>query len=87
MPVMTKLGFPLSRVMLDPASAYEIQDNWHTTGLRGTGSNDYSPSDLLFRRSIASAFWSRRGVIALCGGAATISFPRSRVFLLARPAR
>lgn len=53
---MTKLGFPLSRVMLAPASAYEIQDNWHTTGLRGTGSNDYSASDLFVPQEHSFSF-------------------------------
>jgi alkylation response protein AidB-like acyl-CoA dehydrogenase len=37
---------PLWRIMLAAASAYEVQDTWHTTGLRGTGSNDYRASDL-----------------------------------------
>jgi alkylation response protein AidB-like acyl-CoA dehydrogenase len=30
------------KVLLSPADAYEIHDTWHTTGLRGTGSTDYS---------------------------------------------
>ena len=29
-----------------PASAVTIHDNWHVAGLRGTGSNDFSVSDL-----------------------------------------
>jgi indole-3-acetate monooxygenase len=46
-PVMSDTpGIPAWRVMLAPASAYEIQDTWHTTGLRGTGSNDYRVSNL-----------------------------------------
>jgi alkylation response protein AidB-like acyl-CoA dehydrogenase len=45
-PVMNSAGTPLARVMLAPASAYEIQDTWYTTGLRGTGSNDYRASNL-----------------------------------------
>jgi indole-3-acetate monooxygenase len=39
-------GAPLWRIMLAPAAAFEIQDTWHTTGLRGTGSNDYRAADL-----------------------------------------
>ena len=29
-----------------PASDVTIHDNWHVAGLRGTGSNDFSVSDL-----------------------------------------
>ena len=35
---------PLSMVM--PTSEVTIHDNWHVAGLRGTGSNDFSVSDL-----------------------------------------
>jgi indole-3-acetate monooxygenase len=45
-PIMESAGKPLWRIMLAPASAYEIQDAWYTTGLRGTGSNDYRASNL-----------------------------------------
>jgi indole-3-acetate monooxygenase len=34
------------RMMLAPASSYTIEDTWHTTGLRGTGSNDYRTDNL-----------------------------------------
>jgi indole-3-acetate monooxygenase len=34
------------RWMLIPASECEIQDAWHTTGLRGTGSNDFHLSNV-----------------------------------------
>jgi alkylation response protein AidB-like acyl-CoA dehydrogenase len=34
-------GRPETRVMLVPASAAAIIDIWHTTGMRGTGSNDF----------------------------------------------
>jgi len=36
----------LWRIMLAPRSSYEILDTWYTTGLRGTGSNDYRCDDL-----------------------------------------
>ncbi len=39
-------GMPDWRVMLAPRDAYEIEDTWYTTGLRGTGSNDYHTEDL-----------------------------------------
>ena len=37
---------PLSRRMVSPASALEIIDTWHTTGMRGTGSVDFRATDL-----------------------------------------
>jgi alkylation response protein AidB-like acyl-CoA dehydrogenase len=45
-PVMKGADTPLWRIMLAPATAYEILDTWYTTGLRGTGSNDYRASDV-----------------------------------------
>lgn len=39
-------GRPLWRVLLAPRDAFEILDTWYTTGLRGTGSNDYRTQDL-----------------------------------------
>jgi indole-3-acetate monooxygenase len=39
-------GVPVSRRMVAQASAYEIIDNWYTTGMRGTGSNDFRAADL-----------------------------------------
>lgn len=39
-------GAPIVRCMMAPASSFEILDTWHTTGLRGTGSNDFRASDL-----------------------------------------
>jgi len=35
-------GRPETRVMLVPAAAATISDVWHTTGMRGTGSNDFT---------------------------------------------
>jgi indole-3-acetate monooxygenase len=45
-PVMNSAGVPASRRMIAPASAYEIIDNWYTTGMRGTGSADFRAADL-----------------------------------------
>lgn len=42
----TSDGAPVFRMMLAPASDYEIHDTWHVSGLRGTGSNDYSLADV-----------------------------------------
>ena len=35
-------GQPETRVMLVPISAATISDTWHTTGMRGTGSHDFT---------------------------------------------
>jgi len=40
-PQTTRRGEPHIRVMLVPKSKVTIIDVWHTTGMRGTGSNDY----------------------------------------------
>ena len=48
-PVMDDaLGIPLPkwRILMAPRADYEILDTWYTTGLRGTGSNDYRCEDL-----------------------------------------
>lgn len=45
-PVWDPNGAPRWRIMLAPAESFEIQDTWHTTGLRGTGSNDYRAAGL-----------------------------------------
>lgn len=39
--VLDAYGAPLWRLVLMPPSAVTINDNWHTTGLAGTGSCDY----------------------------------------------
>jgi alkylation response protein AidB-like acyl-CoA dehydrogenase len=45
-PIIEDNGLPRWRVMIfDPADV-EILDTWHTTGLRGSGSNDYSLTDV-----------------------------------------
>ena len=40
-PRLLPSGQPETRVVLVPASAATIIDIWHTTGMRGTGSNDF----------------------------------------------
>jgi alkylation response protein AidB-like acyl-CoA dehydrogenase len=45
-PVMKSKGTPVTCGMLAPASDVEVVDNWHTTGMRGTGSCDYRAKDL-----------------------------------------
>jgi alkylation response protein AidB-like acyl-CoA dehydrogenase len=44
-PIMTERG-PLTRVMAAPASSFEVLDTWRSTGLAGSGSNDYRTRDL-----------------------------------------
>lgn len=39
-------GTPVTRILFFPASECEILDTWHSIGLRGTGSHDYSVSDV-----------------------------------------
>ena len=45
-PVMTERGLPEWRVMMAPVAEWQILDTWHTTGLAGSGSNDYTAQDL-----------------------------------------
>jgi alkylation response protein AidB-like acyl-CoA dehydrogenase len=45
-PVMKAKGTPVTCGMLTPGSTVEVVDNWHTTGMRGTGSCDYRVKDL-----------------------------------------
>jgi alkylation response protein AidB-like acyl-CoA dehydrogenase len=44
--VIGPYGAPFWRLILVPPSAITINDNWHTTGLAGTGSCDYTVSGL-----------------------------------------
>jgi alkylation response protein AidB-like acyl-CoA dehydrogenase len=39
-------GTPVMRILFFPAAACEILDTWHSIGLRGTGSHDYSVTDV-----------------------------------------
>lgn len=41
-PVITEEGRPEVRVAMLPADNFEILDTWHTTGLAGSGSHDYT---------------------------------------------
>ncbi len=45
-PVMKSKSTPVTCGMLTPAAKVEVVDNWHTTGMRGTGSSDYRVKDL-----------------------------------------
>ncbi|HTO07107.1 MAG TPA: acyl-CoA dehydrogenase family protein [Myxococcota bacterium] len=45
-PVLGANGLPESRMLLAPSSGFEVLDTWHTTGLAGSGSHDYTTHDL-----------------------------------------
>jgi alkylation response protein AidB-like acyl-CoA dehydrogenase len=45
-PVLDEGGRPRWRILMARPEEYEILDTWYTTGLRGTGSNDYRCQDL-----------------------------------------
>jgi alkylation response protein AidB-like acyl-CoA dehydrogenase len=45
-PVLNERGLPSWRVMMAPASSWQVLDTWYTTGLAGSGSHDYTASDL-----------------------------------------
>jgi alkylation response protein AidB-like acyl-CoA dehydrogenase len=45
-PVLSPRGLPEWRVMLAPAASWQVLDTWHTTGLAGSGSNDYVTNEL-----------------------------------------
>jgi alkylation response protein AidB-like acyl-CoA dehydrogenase len=45
-PVLNEAGLPTWRVMMAPASSWQVLDTWYTTGLAGSGSHDYTTSEL-----------------------------------------
>lgn len=45
-PVLDERGKPFWRILMAKPQEFEILDTWYTTGLRGTGSNDYRVQDL-----------------------------------------
>jgi indole-3-acetate monooxygenase len=45
-PVPGPDGTPLARIFAFPVTDGTIVDTWHTTGMRGTGSHDYTVTDL-----------------------------------------
>jgi indole-3-acetate monooxygenase len=52
---------PVVRTMLFPKSATKFTDIWHTIGLRGTGSDQYSVEDLFVPEAYSIDELSRRG--------------------------
>jgi alkylation response protein AidB-like acyl-CoA dehydrogenase len=53
-------GTPVVRTMLFPKSATRFTDIWHTIGLRGTGSDQYSVKDLFVPEAYSIDVLSRR---------------------------
>ena len=53
-------GTPVVRTMLFPKSATKFTDIWHTIGLRGTGSDQYSVTDLFVPEAYSLDVLSRR---------------------------
>lgn len=52
-PQMGPEGKPEFRAFWLPKDKVEIHDTWHTTGLAGSGSNDYSVQDVLVKRALS----------------------------------
>jgi indole-3-acetate monooxygenase len=55
-PVVDKRGVPEWRVVLANPTDFQYIDSWHTTGLVGTGSNDYTGSDIRVPRQHSISF-------------------------------
>jgi indole-3-acetate monooxygenase len=47
------------RIVAAPAESFEILDTWHTTGLAGSGSNDYTTADLFVPEEHTFSFYER----------------------------
>ncbi len=70
-------GAPTMRLMLAPASSFEVMDTWYTTGMRGTGSYDFRAANLFIPEEHASApthHPNAKGRLSI--GSTSISSPR-----------
>jgi len=83
-PEMIDERVPRWRLMLAPASSFQIADTWHTTGLRGTGSNDYRAYDLFIPERHSLSFSEPAKRDGPCGATATRFSPRWLGFPWAR---
>jgi alkylation response protein AidB-like acyl-CoA dehydrogenase len=63
-PRLNENGTPVVRTMLFPKSATKFTDIWHTIGLRGTGSDQYSVTDLFVPEAYSVNVLSRRDMAA-----------------------
>ena len=59
-PLLHEDGTPFIRTFLFPKSATKFTDIWHTIGLRGTGSDEYSVKDLFVPDAYSIDVLSRR---------------------------
>ena len=59
-PRLDSRGKPEWRIMLAPKDSYRIEDTWYTTGLRGTGSNDYVAEDLFVPEEHSFSFFQNQ---------------------------
>jgi alkylation response protein AidB-like acyl-CoA dehydrogenase len=57
--VMTERGLPEWRIALAPASSFQVLDTWYTTGLAGSGSNDYTTQDLFVPHEHTFSFFEQ----------------------------
>jgi alkylation response protein AidB-like acyl-CoA dehydrogenase len=55
-PLLEANGTPVVRVLHFPAASCEILDTWETSGLRGTGSHDFTVSDIFVPAEHAVSF-------------------------------
>ncbi len=63
-PLLNPSSAPVIRTMLFPKSATQFTDIWHTIGLRGTGSDQYSVKDLFVPEDHSVDVLSRRDMKA-----------------------
>lgn len=56
-PIRDAEGNHKSRMLMVPRGEVTIHDTWHTTGLRGTASNDFEVKGALVRRTAGSRCW------------------------------
>jgi indole-3-acetate monooxygenase len=64
-PKLDETGRPEWRILLAPRESFTIEDTWYTTGLRGTGSNDYVAKDLYVPAEHSFSFFEpkRAGIL------------------------
>jgi alkylation response protein AidB-like acyl-CoA dehydrogenase len=56
-PRMREDGNPDWRIMAAPAASFDILDTWYTAGLAGSGSNDYTTTDLFVPAEHSFSFY------------------------------
>ena len=64
-------GIPLWRTLVLPRDAVEVIDVWYTTGLEGSGSNDYAVTDAFVPDEHALYIFGRRTAKGRCTASST----------------